>query len=444
MDQEKNHTKRPAGNAGTSQKKQVSGGSGKRPSGGKTSARPAGSGQRQNKNTAGTQGRPAGKRPAGSAPERTAGGSGVRRKKKKSIWQKFKELSGGRKALIISLIVLLVLILTVVVGGYLVVNGFIQKMNYVPDEDITVAESLPVEAEEGETAAGESLSAEELAALDQEIQNNIAQGNILNEDFVYNILLIGVDRRDTSWAGNSDAMMLVSINSQAKKIFITSLMRDTYVNIPGIGNKKLNAAHAHGAGPLLVQTVTQNFRVQVDRYASVDFNSLTSIIDQLGGIPMEVSDAEANIANNYIREMNRLQGRPENENLLSGGGNLHLNGVQATAYARIRYVGNADWERTERQRKVLSAIINSIKNAGVTALPGIANNILPLVTHNIPDSEIWGKIAQAPEIMGYEIVMDRIPYDGLYTIQNIGGQGMLVPNWSETVARLQSTIYATH
>ena len=83
---------------------------------------------------------------------------------------------------------------------------------------------------------------------------------------------------------------------------------------------------------------------------------------------------------------------------------LYLNGIQATAYARIRYVGNADWGRTERQRKVLEAMIGRVKSAGIGALPGLANSILPLVTHNVPDGEIWGKIAQAPEIMGYEIV----------------------------------------
>lgn len=391
--------------------------------------------------------------PAGQAPVRnSAGPQGNRgtgngrggKRKKKSIWQKFKEMSGGRKALIITMIVLLVLILTVVIGGYLIINGYIKKTNYVDDKDVTIVASLPEGADNDGTDPdlGEEADPDVIASLNEQL-NNMNGQEAVSSDYVYNLLLIGVDRRDTSWAGNSDAMLLVSINSRAKKIFVTSLMRDTYVSIPGIGNKKLNAAHAHGAGPLLVQTVTQNFKVNVDRYARVDFNGLTSIIDQLGGIPMTLSDAEAKVANDYIREMNGLNGRPANENLLNGGGDLYLNGIQATAYARIRYVGNADWGRTERQRKVLEAMIGRVKSAGIGALPGLANSILPLVTHNVPDGEIWGKIAQAPEIMGYEIVMDRIPYDGMYTSQNIGGQGMLVPDWPATVSRLQSTIYAT-
>ena len=86
---------------------------------------------------------------------------------------------------------------------------------------------------------------------------------ITNDGDVYNVLLVGVDRRDTSWAGNSDSMILMSLNYEKKQISMISLMRDTYVNIPGIGMRKLNAAHANGAGPLLLETVTENFKVQV-------------------------------------------------------------------------------------------------------------------------------------------------------------------------------------
>ena len=102
-------------------------------------------------------------------------------------------------------------------------------------------------------------------------------------------------------------MILMSLNYEKKQISMISLMRDTYVNIPGIGMRKLNAAHANGAGPLLLETVTQNYKVQVDRYVSVDFNSMIDIIDKLGGVELTLSDDEVRVANNYITEMCNLR-----------------------------------------------------------------------------------------------------------------------------------------
>ena len=111
------------------------------------------------------------------------------------------------------------------------------------------------------------------------------------------------------------------------------------------------------------------------------------------------------------------------------------------AYARIRYVGNADYERTERQRTVLTKIMEKLKDMSVTELYGFAQDVLPLVTHNIPESEMWNLLSKAPELFQYTLVKDRIPYDGMYRVIYVNRQDMLVPDWEETIAKLKETLY---
>ena len=123
---------------------------------------------------------------------------------------------------------------------------------------------------------------------------------------------------------------------------------------------------------------------------------------------------------------------------LEKGGKLHLNGIQAVGYSRVRKVGNSDYERTERQRKVLTILVDKIKDMKFREMSGLVNEILPLITHNVDQWTMAGLIARLPEMLGYEIETDRIPYDGMYYSQN----ELLVPELEATVIKLQETIYA--
>ena len=210
-----------------------------------------------------------------------------------------------------------------------------------------------------EESQGEAITDEEQQQLEAQMKEFSEAEPVTNDGDVYNVLLVGVDRRDTSWAGNSDTMILMSLNYEKKQISMISLMRDTYVDIPGIGMRKLNAAHANGAGPLLLETVTQNYKIQVDRYVSVDFNSLIDIIDKIGGVELTLSSEEVRVANNYVKEMCNLRDLDPTSYFFIQEGTKNCSGIQAVAYARIRYVGNADYERTERQRTVLTKIMES-------------------------------------------------------------------------------------
>lgn len=343
----------------------------------------------------------------------------------------------------------LCIILAIVVAGgvliYTIGHELISSTNFVADEDVKTVqvEELPEEAKEtvsAEEKKGRVLDESELNEIHQQM-NQLSDVDTVEDEDVYNLLLVGVDRRDKTWNGNSDSMMLVSINHTAKRVSVVSLMRDTYVDIPGYGYNKLNAAYALGGGPLLTETITDTYKVDVFRYAAVDFENMIQIIDALGGIDLEMTDAEVEVANGYMLDMCNTLGLNGYDYVLPGGGVYHCNGVQAVAYARNRYVGNSDYARTERQRYVISQIIEEVKRMDVAQLTQFVKDVLPLVTHNVEETEIWDLVTKAPEILQYKFVQDRIPYDNMYDVIYVDSQDMLVPQWETTIEKLHNTIY---
>lgn len=343
----------------------------------------------------------------------------------------------------------LCIILGIVVAGggviYYVGHNLISLSNYVADEDVKTVqvEELPEEAKEtvsAEEKQGRVLDEKELNQIHEQM-NQLSNVDTVEDEDVYNLLLVGVDRRDKTWNGNSDSMMLVSINHTAKRVSVVSLMRDTYVDIPGYGYNKLNAAYALGGGPLLTQTITDTYKVDVSRYAAVDFENMIEIVDALGGVDLEMTDAEVEVANGYMLDMCNTLGLNGYDYVLPGGGVYHCNGVQAVAYARNRYVGNSDYARTERQRYVISQMIEEVKCMDVSQLTQFVTDVLPLVTHNIEETEIWDMVTKAPDILQYNFVQDRIPYDNMYDVIYVDLQDMLVPQWESTIDILHNTIY---
>ncbi len=325
-----------------------------------------------------------------------------------------------------ALIIVIVLLIFVVGGIYILFDQYYGSSDYVEDDKVTIDQNV-LDQLQPETG----VEIEDVVKPENPITEQEAEGT-------YNLLLIGVDIRDVQWHGNSDSMILITINHDVKKIFMTSFMRDLYADIEGYGVYKLNAAHAIGGGPLLVETIKANYGVAIDNYARVDFSSLTNIIDTAGGVDIDVSAEEAAVANDYIREMCKLQGKDYEANKITGSGMMRLSGIQAVAYCRIRYVGNSDYERTSRQREVLMALVGQAKSMGLGQLNTLINEVLPLVTHNVEQKTVLELIAQVPSLLSYEFVTGRVPYDGLYTSQN----EILIPNMEETIKRLRETLYA--
>ncbi len=172
---------------------------------------------------------------------------------------------------------------------------------------------------------------------------------------VTNILFIGADK-EKGGASRSDSIMIVSVNKAVGKVIVTSVLRDTHVEIPGECEAKINSAFAWGESNLLIQTIEENFRIKIDGYAVVNFNMFTELVDGLGGIDIEVTENEADYINN--RHNYKNEKKPDE---FQSGESVHLNGYQALWYARIRKL-DSDFMRTARQRKVIAAIAENVKN----------------------------------------------------------------------------------
>lgn len=258
---------------------------------------------------------------------------------------------------------------------------------------------------------------------------NQKEGNetsLADKDIV-NILLIGQDRRPGEEKARSDSMIIATVNKEANSIKLTSLMRDMYVSIPGHGYNKINSAYALGGMELLDETVEENFLIEIDGCMEVDFTGFEKIIDKIGGVNIELNKDEAY----YLSRTNGLH--------LTAGIN-RLTGKTALEYARIRYVGNDDYERTERQRNLLKAIFDEVKDLNLTDLLKLADDILPLITTDLSNSQIL-ELAAGIMLMDVSYIETyRIPADGKFTEATIRDMSVLLPDLPENRALLKEFI----
>lgn len=168
----------------------------------------------------------------------------------------------------------------------------------------------------------------------------------------------GLDTRPNSESSRSDVIMLIRLNPEQEDIKILSVYRDTLLDVDGL--KKCNAAYSLGGANKAMRMLENNLDISVDGFMSADFKTVADIIDDLGGVDIDITEEEAYYANSYIKEMNKLY----NENIADiSSGSQHLNGIQAVAYSRIRYTEGWDYKRTERQRTVLSLIFQKFQKA---------------------------------------------------------------------------------
>lgn len=256
--------------------------------------------------------------------------------------------------------------------------------------------------------------------------NRLYTDGALSDSKVTNILLIGSDTRDEEELGRTDSMIMLSINSNTKKMTMTSFMRDSYVEIPEYGWAKLNAAYAYGGAELLMDTIELNFDVSIDRYVYVSFFSFIDIVDALGGIELDVSDEEAQGMTDPMAEQNKYLGNERGTDYLTHGGkNMTLNGNQALAYARLRYVGNADFERTERQRRVITKIMEKAKTLDPLSLDNFLKVTASELTTNMSSGEMYIMVYKLLFSMNYEMQQLRIPQEEAYFYGSHDGQSTL-------------------
>ncbi len=264
----------------------------------------------------------------------------------------------------------------------------------------------------------------------------------MKQDGVINVLLIGNDSRNNGEDGRSDAMILVSVSNETKSIHMTSLLRDMYVEIPGHGGNRLNAAYAYGGAALLCETIEQNFGIEVNRYVLVNFQAFAALVDAVGGIDMDVTNEEVQWINAYLNEYNLLEGKELTTDYLdtSLSGEIHLNGPQALAYSRNRYIGT-DFGRTERQRKVLSAVFKKLPIAFAANQDELIDGLFPHLTTNMTQAEVFRLSMDAGKIFTYEMKQTVIPAEGTYSNATIREMSVLEVDFEANKAIIQKEIY---
>ncbi|KYN77493.1 LytR family transcriptional regulator [Clostridium sporogenes] len=258
-------------------------------------------------------------------------------------------------------------------------------------------------------------------------------------DDVINIAFFGLDRRKKDEPSRSDAIMIVSLDKKHKKVKVSSIMRDSYVDIEGHGKTKLNHAYAYGGPELAIKTINSTFKLNIRDFVAVDFYGLEKIIDTVGGVEIPVRSDEIKYINAYMQETARIEGKSVQE--VQNPGLQNLNGIQAVAYARIRYTSGGDYERTERQRTVLTAIMNKVKKLGPTEFPKVVSSLLPNVESSLSSTEIM-KMGTSAFSLGVENVeQQRFPLDDYCQGKLIDGVYYLLFNEEKTIDQMHKYIF---
>ena len=296
------------------------------------------------------------------------------------------------------------------------------------EKETTSAETTVTEAE---TTEAEPEYTEAPAAL------------LYNNDSITNIIIIGSDGNDNY--GRSDTLMLLSIDNVHYKLKLTSFLRDTFVNIPGYGMDKLNAAYAYGGTSLCIDTIEYNFGVEIDGYAIVNFKTFREMINAIGGVDVYLTDDEIE----YINAQVAQNGQP---NYIADGtseGVVHLTGGQALWHVRNRggevngiYFYGTDWDRVDRQQRMFEGIIDGLRSASFSEVKDMAYTVLPYISTDLSSDAISGHIMNAPVYLVYDIERMTVPTDyWVDSYYDYAGSVLEITNWSALREDVATFVY---
>jgi len=335
-------------------------------------------------------------------------------------------------------VAIFVVLLVVAVGlaGILYVQAMLGKIG-------RVNESLPWVSASDETFEADTSEADTIDASDVDLDTSGIE--VMKDDDVKNILLIGQDQRsDETSRARSDTMIICSINTETHKVILSSLMRDMYVAIPGYSANKINASYAFGGMELLDQTIEKNFGVPIDGNVEVNLDGFIEALSVVGNLNIELNEEEAEYINSH-----NYYGTADDQWQFDQDWTLHegmneMTPSQCLAYSRIRYVGNSDWERTQRQRTVIMTAFKKVmeeKNLG--KIIALCNKIFPYLSTDMDNSELLSYIKTIVTENMTDIEDYRIPVDGSWDSQVIKGMSCLVPNLTYNSSMLKHYIYGT-
>ena len=246
---------------------------------------------------------------------------------------------------------------------------------------------------------------------------------------ITNLLLIGQDYREGEEGTRSDSMILLTYHRKTGDVTMTSFLRDLYVPIPGHSSNRINAAYSEGGAQLLDETLKQNFSLHIDGNIEVDFSQFSEIIDLLGGVQIELREDEAKEINSHT------------------GGSLtagiqNLSGEEALTYARIRKLDlDGDFSRTDRQRKVISALLGQYRNIKWRELLKLMDELLPMISTDLNYGQIVLLAMEIlPKLSDAQITTQHIPASGTYTDETIDGMMVLSADMEANRDLLRQTL----
>lgn len=311
------------------------------------------------------------------------------------------------------------------------------RLDYAGTEDVDSTLEDGSDATDGTgSTGGSSQSGVQMDNLSQTFQG------ARQEEGVVNILLLGVEAIGYGQSGgHTDVIMIATMNTNTGELKLTSLLRDTWVTIPGFNDNRINAAYSKGGMETLYETIATNYDLKLDGYALVGFTAFEQIIDTLGGVEIELTAEEAE----YLNTTNYISNKAY-RNVVPG--KQVLNGNQALGYCRVRKVAtldgsNYDMGRTSRHRRVMSAVFAKLKTSGITDLVNVMNQVLPLVETDVSKENCKDYLGDALEIglKNLELQTLRLPEDGHYDTPRIDGKAVLVPHWEDTISTLHEFIF---
>lgn len=304
---------------------------------------------------------------------------------------------------------------------------------------------VTLRATDKESGAVKDNLKEENIAVNEEIKEKVEETEETGEENqytgIFNIAFFGVDARDGSLGkGNrSDTIMICSIDMDSHEVKLISIYRDTYLNLGNDSYKKCNAAYALGGPEQAIGMINMNTDMYITDYITVGFEGLMKAVDALGGIEMEITETEMTHLNNYQSTMAEEMGIEYTP--VTSSGKQNLNGLQATAYCRIRYGGGDDFRRAQRQRDVLTAMIEKGKKSSIGTLTNAMNAVLPSVRTSLDVEDIIPVLGM---IADYKVtVSDGFPFEGMRNGGTIGTNGSCVVPTSleDNVVKLHEVLF---
>lgn len=301
-------------------------------------------------------------------------------------------------------------------------------------EDISISE----EAEE-ESMEENLISDEEAESLEQ-AEVILAESELMSDKDVLNILLLGTDERKDEFSTNAraDSIMILSFNKKNNAVKLVSLQRGMGFPVPSGPYKGqydwLTHLFRYGGADMMMQSIREMLKIEVDYYVRVNFNTFTQLIDSVGGVDIELTAAEAAGLNGEVRTNARTKNKVHE-------GMNHLDGYDALQYSRLRYV-DSDWKRVQRQRNVIQTVVKSTEDMSLLELNAMLDQVLPLIQTNMKPTDILGMVGYVPAVVGKDFEQMTIPKSGTYgSMTGMGGRTLYAVDFEENSKILHEFLY---